>query len=739
MYKDKIKQTILSAGLLVTALSVTAAVSFGQTPPAAESNTTVTSSVEFGYRGAEVNGNHEKFRSDLNYRAGFRIFDSSFLIESKDNFFDSALITASGWGADPQGSVGLKMSKTGLYKFDSKVRKITYFNNVSTHAYTWSLPNNGLSQHRANTDYTLGDFDLTLRPESRTFRVNMGVSFSDLKGPGAYTMRWPSFTSNTGTSQRGDEYTLDTLIKNKSADFRFGVEGQLAGFDLGLNYGHRNYTDHSTYFINGTNVGNGPDASTSTSYGYNRAFGTKGTADYYNLYVHRSVSDRFEFTGRLIYSLNKSNVSEVDSGVGIGNGSVTTTTSTPGIFIDLDSMNITGSVKRPQTRGDLGATYRVTDNFRISDTFNFDQFNVGGGNRFMETLTSRTNAGVARPTEYADNVSARATSYRRFSNTIEGDVQVNRSFAFHIGYRYTTRRVGLGAFDQNFSTRAVALNESEVFENSTHTFLAGAKIKPMKNWSIFMDIDRGTADNVFTRIANGNTLNFRARSITNIKNFRLNLSFMTKDNDNPGVSDPILSGTTVLFPATEAVARSKNRIFSGSVEWTPESRFTLSTGYTYNRMDSTVDVLVPVGTPVITTGTTWFLGSSKYFSRDSYFYFDINARPFKRLSIYASYRIDDDPGQGNLVDPRPQDIYTSYPFRMQTPEIRMAIRLTRNIDWNLGYQYYQYSDNPFFNPYAFIVITNRPSVNARIAPQNYTAHLPYTSLRIYFGRDAGAR
>ena len=146
-----------------------------------------------------------------------------------------------------------------------------------------------------------------------------------------------------------------------------------------------------------------------------------------------------------------------------------------------------------------------------------------------------------------------------------------------------------------------------------------------------------------------------------------------------------------------------------------------------------------MGTPVVTTGTTWFLGQSKYLSKDSYFYFDINARPFKRLSIYASYRIDRDPGQGSLVDPRPQDIYTSYPMKFQTPEIRMAIRLTRNIDWNLGYQYYEYSENPLFNPYAYAVIVGRPNVNATIYPQNYTAHLPYTSLRIYFGRDAGER
>ncbi|MEP6947381.1 MAG: hypothetical protein ABJA02_15795 [Acidobacteriota bacterium] len=727
MYSDKIKERILSAGLLMVAAMATAAVSFGQTTPAPESNTTVTSSVEFGYRGAEVNGNHEKFRSDLNYRAGVRIFDSSFLIESKDNFFDSALITASGWGSDPQGSFGLKLDKTGIYKFDSKVRRVTYFNNLATHAFNWSQPNTG-SEHRSNTDNTFGDFDLRLRPESKTFRVNMGASFSNARGPGSNTIRFPAFTGIFST-QRGDEFQVDTLINSKSTDFRLGVEGQLAGFDVGLNYGHRVFTDRSTYFVNSFNAGNGPDTSTAAITSYNRAYNTKGSSDYYNLMFHRSVAQRFELTGRLIYSLNKSNIREVDTGTGIGNGSVTT----PGIFVDLDAVNVTGIAKRPQTRGDIGTTFRVTNNFRISDTFNFDQFAISGGNRFLETFISRTNTGGVRPTDNADTVSARATSYRRLANTIEADLQVNRSFAFHVGYRYTKRRVGIGAFDKNLLNNAIALDESDVFENTTHTFLAGAKIKPTKNWSIFADIDRGSADNVFTRLANANALNFRIRSITNLKNLRLNLSFITKDNDNPGTSLPILG-----VAATDTVAKSKARIFSGSVEWTPESRFTLSTGYTYNRVDSNIDVIVPLGSPVV-PATSYFIGSSRYFSRDSYFYFDINARPIKRLSIYASYRIDRDPGQGNLVAPRAQDIYSSYPMRFQTPEVRIAIRLSRNVDWNLGYQYYSYSENPIYDPFAYIVIANRPNVTVRIAPQNYTAHLPYTSLRIYFGRDAGDR
>ncbi|CAN5547324.1 hypothetical protein BH10ACI2_BH10ACI2_12170 [soil metagenome] len=55
-----------------------------------------------------------------------------------------------------------------------------------------------------------------------------------------------------------------------------------------------------------------------------------------------------------------------------------------------------------------------------------------------------------------------------------------------------------------------------------------------------------------------------------------------------------------------------------------------------------------------------------------------------------------------------------------TPEFRVAFRITRNVDWNFGYQYYKYED------------VNTPS-------QNYRASLPYTSLRINFGNGAADR
>src|SRR5215203_3162769 len=60
---------------------------------------TVISSIEFGYRGLSVDGDLNKYQSDLNYKAGPRLFDSSFLMKSRNgegDLFESLLVNSTG-------------------------------------------------------------------------------------------------------------------------------------------------------------------------------------------------------------------------------------------------------------------------------------------------------------------------------------------------------------------------------------------------------------------------------------------------------------------------------------------------------------------------------------------------------------------------------------------------------------------------------------------------------------------
>ena len=107
--------------------------------------------------------------------------------------------------------------------------------------------------------------------------------------------------------------------------------------------------------------------------------------------------------------------------------------------------------------------------------------------------------------------------------------------------------------------------------------------------------------------------------------------------------------------------------------------------------------------------------------RNNFFFADVTAQLAPRVTLFTSYRINDDNGQGSrLADPvgTPGFLISSYPNTYQSPEARLAVRLHRRLDWNVGYQYYNYNESAIVGP----------------RPQNYHAHLPYTSLRIYIGR-----
>src|SRR6185436_9585272 len=107
--------------------------------------------------------------------------------------------------------------------------------------------------------------------------------------------------------------------------------------------------------------------------------------------------------------------------------------------------------------------------------------------------------------------------------------------------------------------------------------------------------------------------------------------------------------------------------------------------------------------------------------RNSFFFIDTTIQLLPRATLFTSYRVNHDNGQGSRVaNPtgNPGFLISSYPMTFQSPEARLAIKLHRRLDWNVGYQYYNYNESTLVGP----------------RPQNYHAHLPYTSLRFYFGR-----
>ena len=116
--------TSIIAGLLCTFLVSTATIKAQQPSPSpspkkdtADNSTVqagddagsynIISSIEFGYRGKSIDGDINKYKSDLNYTAGPRLFDSTFLMrsnEGKSTWINTLLVTLPG-GAETKGQV----------------------------------------------------------------------------------------------------------------------------------------------------------------------------------------------------------------------------------------------------------------------------------------------------------------------------------------------------------------------------------------------------------------------------------------------------------------------------------------------------------------------------------------------------------------------------------------------------------------------------------------------------------
>jgi hypothetical protein len=684
-------------------------------------NYTITSSIEFGYRGIRVDGDVNKYKSDLNYKAGPRVFDSSFLMQAKDGkggLFNSLLVTSTGWGADPYGNMRLSAEKPEWYRFDATYRRAKYYrflNNIANPNWLFSPaafvvpPNPATGLHGFDTKTEMGDFDLTLLPKNRTIRFNVGYSPERYSGP-AYT----------DYHYAGNEFWLLSHLKSRANDFRVGADGTLGPIDFSFLQGFRRFRDDS-FIDQGKGINVNPTVAQFTS--FNRQEPTRGSLNYTQFSIHSLVAKKLDFTARITHTSATSNSDFIENGKGTNfNPRVTGWPPTPPAatpnITNLAAFNITANTSRPSWLGDIGVTILATDKLRISNTFRVEDFQITGVG-VLADFFSITRGALTSTIGFSNQDAHKTTKYRKYQDTVEGDYQFNARYSVHLGYRYGSRRIeqifegfNLGS-NGSATPAAVRTSESEIEQNHTHAFFAGFKARPVKNWTIYFDGEHGTADNVFTRIGNYNYTNIRAKSrYSPNRKINFNLALITKDNANPSE----IAGVSL----TDFGVNVKSRTVTSSVDWLVNSKLSFSTGYNYNwvNSDAVVDYFYQVP-PAASVRHP--LGHSLYFVRNNFFFLDLTARLSPRVTLFAAYRVNQDNGQGSrLADPtgNPGTLINSYPMSFQSPEGRLAIKINRHLDWNLGYQYYNYNESVLVGP----------------RPQNYHAHLPYTSLRIYFGR-----
>ena len=676
-------------------------------------NYTINSSIELGVRGLGIDGSRLKYYSDLNYRAGFRIFDSSFLMRSKSDkgtLLDTVLVTSNGFGSDPTGTFRINAEKNRLWKLDAQYRRNSYDNYIACCNLAQARaagPNLGLgvTQNYTNAEHNMSDVDVKLFPTNRRFRLNFGFTIDRFSGPGGSSL-----------SYARDDYAIKKDWETRSNEGRIGFEAKLGGLDLSFTQGYRAYGDNS-FFFSGFNPGNNL-TNFSLLNGFDRTMNYSGRAWYSRISAHTTIDKKVDITARYIYTKSRNKYSFEENAYGQG------TLEGTDVFIDRNLIEaLSNGVERPTHLFDIGFTWRVTDKLRISDTFRYNTFRIDGSFAYSDTrfLRRRTTGAPLLPYPVVLTVNPfRELDVRRWQNAIELDYDFGPRLSVFVGHRYIDREIehtGLGeVYPLDTSSLATARNflVEGAATNSTNGFFGGLKAKPVKWWTLYFDVNRGQTDNAFTRLDNYDVLNFRIRNrFTPRKGLNFTVSFIAKNNNNPGVADEALLGVP------EFDVDISSRTFTSTVDWTPNSRYFIGGGYTYQHVTSDVGIIfVPSVAPARP-----LTGVSQYFMRNSFFYFNGGFQLHPRLSFYARYSINRDTGQGDRVTNDAAGLFIrSLPMRFQTPEVRMVLKINNRLDWTIGYQYYDYKENI------------RGLFPDLFVNQDYRVHLPYTSLRFYFGR-----
>jgi len=665
----------ISAGDATTDVSVDSA---SQTPASSQAPSPspdlngpyiVNWSTEVGWRFKGIDGNENEYRSQLDYDRGLRLLSGDFMARPRCGsgpLFDNISVSTIGLGGDPTQYVNARVEKTGWYSFVSTYRRFAYFNN---------LANLALGQHTADNTYELGDFDLTLLPQNRRLKVYLGYSLERIKGD---TVTTYDYSRN--------EFPILSPYNTHANDYRLGFDAKLWLFDISFTQGFRYFKNDTTYNIPAPQKGN--SSGTTMLATFHRDEPIRGQIPFTSLSVHPNLGPRWDITGRIIYATLKTGFSFFETVTG---------TDSSGNHILLDQTAIDGNAKEPNTLANLGISYQATRKLTISDQFRYNNFRINGGNQLIETLLT-SNSAMLLPPVLTDTLSFQLLSYRVLWNSIEADYAFTPRLSAHLGYSHGERRVVFADFTVppggNFAVPADT--------NSTDAVFAGFRAKPRDWWTLYFDFEHGTADNVFTRVASYDYTNFRVRSLMRPrKTLAVNTSFVTYDNSNPTLAQV---GTTFIPFGVNFATRT----FSSSVDWTPRPNLSVSGGYTYSHVDSDAAI-------VFFLNSVQTLGRSKYFLRDHFFFGTANIQVHPRVTLFVGFRVNHDPEQ-DLGPPSPVVLASSYPYQLATPEARVSVKMIKQLDWNAGWQYFDYHDKLFSN-------------------LSYRANIGYVSLTVRFNRQ----
>jgi hypothetical protein len=757
-------------------------------------NYNIRQSFEFGNRFTDFTGDPGTYNTFVDLRPGPRLLD--FTVEMKSlhpvgSLFDRFYLSNFGYGGDPNDVSRLRVSKEKWYNFNALFRRdendwnysllANPLNPASTFANAPAGFNPVLnySPHLFHTRRKLGDYDLTLRPQSKLrFRLGYSNNFND----------GPSFSSY----HQGTEALLLQDWRTTVNTYRFGVDFRgiprtNISYDEFLNY-YKGDTDqqdtNQTYQLaNVTPVdigvslngaANQPCAGTFLPSGavnpacnayidYSRQGRVRTNTPTEQLSIQSNYFRSVDLSARFSYAAGDMRVYGYQENFS-GRESRTN-------LFDLNSMG-PASGRHVAPSLDAGATWHVTKKFRVLDTFNFSTFRDPGlfeGSScgfFSPSLLTAPNLftpGFALPAactppangvsgvpvhsassgaDVSTTFSALSLKQEQKTNLFQLEYDFTPKFGGRIGYRFRRRDIVDTNFMQveeiyypsNANRGDCALVNGLLPDGCTpngdgsFTFQTPAPATDMGEvlinehagvmglWARPNDAWRISFDGE----AGGADNSYTRISPREWQQYRVRSNYKLTSWANVSGSVDILENRNNV---SEVNNLQHNRSYGVSAMIEPSSRLALELGYDYDDVYSQILVCFVTTTPP--AGISQCPGIavlsqalSVYTSTSHYGYFDVMWKPVARLSTHIGANLTSNSGSALVLSPStpPGPLDSTYYRPYGGFDYLLAKGWTGKAYWG----YYGYSEG----------LTSLPQ--DLFAPRNFRGNMVTLSMRYAF-------
>ena len=715
----------------------------------------VHQSVELGYRAGDITGNENMFDTLVNEHDGPRLFDQTLTMQSAAHQgpFDNLFLNSTGWGGEPNNYLRLRVEKSRLYDFRASFRRDQNFFDYNLLANplnpSTSVPNVPIddSAHAFQTRRRMSDFDLTLLPKA-VVSFRLGFSHNNMTGPS-----WTSVHEGT------DALLLQPWNTTVNA-YRFGVDlkplprtvvsyNQFLSYYKGDTSQQLNSTPYS--LSNGTAVDLGLDFNTASSqpcaaplsggfvnptcsayFSYSRLDRTRTSLPTEQASIRSNYFRRLDLTGSVSYNsgeLKMPAYSELFNGLGRSNLRESTT----------DGSML---VHRVAATADFSAVFNITDRFRIVDRFRFNNFRLPGAlsttnnDLFGANLLATPNVfgSATCPAPYtaatcpqhasgspADiTTEAHASFFKQDekTNTFQLQYDFAHQLAARLGYRYDRRTIDIASSDlqdltfyptlpnrgacaglplvNGVCTTTATASSGSVFEIQEHSLLAGASLRPTRSVRANFDAEQSYADYSLTRVSPRKQSRIRA-----------NGTYTPRPWAILGASANLLSNSN---DAAAVNYRGHSNNYGFNADLNPRPRAGVDLAYNYSDFQQNAIICFndtpPAGVtlPVVTNAGSCaandpnnpLLTNGFYQSKTHYGITAVVLKPAPRVTTRIGYSITSVGGstpQFNTLQPQGPLAYN-----YQQPVADVDVGIAHDIDWHLGWNYYQYGEKDVVGP-----------------------------------------